>query len=67
MSPEDKKSAVAAGVILVGFTMAFFFLPRLVNALGEISPFLGFGAGALLIAAFFGIFWLRRTKKSGGK
>ena len=67
MSPEDKKSAVAAGLILVGFTMAFFFLPRLVNALGEISPFLGFGAGALLIAAFFGIFWLRRAKKSGGK
>jgi hypothetical protein len=33
---------------------------RLVNALGEISPFLGFAAGALLIAAFFGVFWLRR-------
>jgi hypothetical protein len=60
MSPQDKKSAIAAGIILVGFTSAFFFLPRLVNALGEVSPFLGFGAGVLLIVAFFGLFWLRR-------
>jgi hypothetical protein len=60
MSPQDKKSAIAAGIILVGFTAAFFFLPRLVNALGEVSPYLGFGAGVLLIGAFFGVFWLRR-------
>jgi LPXTG-motif cell wall-anchored protein len=63
MSPEDKRSAVAAGIILVGFTVAFFFLPRLVVALGETSPLLGFAAGALLIAAFFGVFWLRRRFK----
>jgi hypothetical protein len=62
MSPEDRKNAIAAGIILVGFTAAFFFLPRLVNALGAISPFLGFGAGALLIAAFFGVFWLKRRR-----
>jgi hypothetical protein len=62
MSPEDKKNATAAGVILVGFTAAFFFLPKLVLALGTVSPFLGFGAGVLLIAAFFGVFWLRRRK-----
>lgn len=67
MSPDDKRNALAAGVILVGFTVAFFFLPKLVLALGGISPFLGFGAGALLIAAFFGVFWLKRAKKSGGK
>jgi hypothetical protein len=60
MSPEDRKNALAAGIILVGFTAAFFFLPKLVNALGEISPFLGFGAGSLMVAAFFGVFWLRR-------
>jgi hypothetical protein len=65
MTPDDKRSAIAAGIILVGFTAAFFFLPRLVNALGVISPFLGFGAGVLLIAAFFGVFWLKRSKKSG--
>jgi hypothetical protein len=62
MSPEDKKSAIAAGIILVGFTAAFFFLPRLVLALGGISPFLGFGAGVLLITAFFGVFWLKRRR-----
>ena len=65
MSPEDKKNALAAGIILAGFTVAFFFLPRLVNALGGISPFLGFAAGALLIAAFFGVFWLKRARKTG--
>jgi hypothetical protein len=63
VTPDDRRSAIAAGIILVGFTAAFFFLPRLVNALGEISPFLGFGAGVLLIAAFFGVFWLRRRFK----
>jgi hypothetical protein len=63
MTPEDKGNAIAAGLILVGFTVAFFFLPRLVNALGAISPFLGFGAGVLLIAAFFGLFWLKRARK----
>jgi hypothetical protein len=63
MTPEDKKNAVAAGIILVGFTAAFFFLPRLVNALGAISPFLGFGAGVALIAAFFGVFWLKRRRQ----
>jgi hypothetical protein len=62
MSPQDKKSAIAAGVILVGFTAAFFFLPRLVNALGEFSPFLGFGAGVLLIVSFFAVFWLKRRR-----
>ena len=35
MSPEDKKNALAAGIILVGFTAAFFFLPKLVLALGR--------------------------------
>jgi hypothetical protein len=63
MNPQDRKSAIAAGVILVGFTAAFFFLPRLVNALGEVSPFLGFGAGVVLVAAFFLLFWLKRAKK----
>jgi hypothetical protein len=63
MNPQDKNSAIAAGIILVGFTAAFFFLPRLVNALGAISPFLGFGAGVALIAAFFGVFWLKRRRK----
>jgi LPXTG-motif cell wall-anchored protein len=63
VTPDDRRSAIAAGIILAGFTAAFFFLPRLVVALGETSPFLGFAAGALLIAAFFGVFWLRRRFK----
>lgn len=64
MTPEDKKNAIAAGIILVGFTAAFFFLPKLVLALSVISPYLGFGAGVALIAAFFLLFWLR-TKMRG--
>ena len=64
MSPEDKKNAIAAGIILVGFTAAFFFLPKLVLALSAISPYLGFAAGFALIAAFFLLFWLR-TKMRG--
>ncbi|MCF3642249.1 hypothetical protein LXM94_19960 [Rhizobium sp. TRM95111] len=51
--------AIAAAVILVGTGLAFFFLPRLMIALGDVSPWLAAVVGAGFVLAFFLLFWLR--------
>ena len=57
--PERKASALAALLILLGTGIVFYFLPRIMVALGAISPWLAGAFGALLVAGFFLIFWLR--------
>lgn len=63
MSIESGKKglspAIAAGIILLGTGLAFFFLPRLMIALGDISPWLAAVVGASFVLAFFLLFWLR--------
>ena len=56
---QTRANAVAAGIILAIAIVALFFMPRIVLGIGEFSPVLGAIAGALIILAFFGIFWLR--------
>jgi MFS family permease len=57
--PERKASALAALLILLGTGIVFYFLPRIMVALGAVSPWLAGAFGALLVAGFFLIFWLR--------
>ena len=52
-------AAVAAAVILIGFGVAAYFMPTIVLALGETSPWAGGLVAALFVLAFFGVFWLR--------
>lgn len=60
MSGNNAKSpAIAAAVILVAVAVIFLLMPRIVLALGDISPWLGYGATVLFILGFFAIFWLR--------
>lgn len=59
MSPEDKRNAVAAGVFLLGFGVLFWFMPKIVLALGGISPWLGGLAALLFMLSFYIVFWLR--------
>jgi Na+/proline symporter len=59
MSPEDKSSAIAAAVILIGFAALFLVMPKIVLTLGAISPWLGGLAAVLFVLSFFGVFWLR--------
>ena len=56
---QTRANAIAAGIILAIAIVALFFMPRIVLGIGEFSPVLGAVAGARIILAFFGIFWLR--------
>ena len=56
---QTRTNAIAAGIILAIAVVALFFMPRIVLGIGEFSPVLGAVAGAQIILAFFGIFWLR--------
>ncbi len=56
---STKNAAIAAAIIMAGLAVAFLALPRIVIALGDISPWLGYGVVVLFILGFFGIFWAR--------
>ena len=61
---QTRNNAIAAAIILLVAGAALYFMPAIVLALGEISPLLGAAAGALIVLAFFLVFWLRsRFKK----
>ena len=56
---KGKSAAIAALVILLGTGVVFYFLPRIMIALGDVSPWLAGVFGALLVLGFFLLFWLR--------
>jgi hypothetical protein len=60
MSPEDKKSAMAAAIFIAFFGGGLIVMPRIMLWLGGYSPWLGALFGVLFVAAFFGVFWVRR-------
>jgi hypothetical protein len=61
---QTKNNAIAAAIILLVVGAALYFMPAIVLGLGEISPLLGAAAGAVIVLAFFILFWLRsRFKK----
>lgn len=65
---ENRNAAIAAAIILVGFGLAFYFLPKIMLAVGSVSQ-----VGAALVAILFvlGLFlvlWLRaraQRRKAG--
>lgn len=59
--PEKKETspAIAAAIILAVVGIGFFVLPSIMVRLGDISPWLAAGVGALFVLGFFLIFWLR--------
>lgn len=59
MDTSTRNSAIAAALILIGFSLGAYFLPSLVVAAGEISPYVGGAVAGLFVLAFFGVFWLR--------
>jgi hypothetical protein len=56
---QTKNNAIAAAIILLVVGAALYFMPAIVLGLGEISPLLGAAAGAVIVLAFFILFWLR--------
>lgn len=59
MNGNGKSAALAALLIMLGTGVVFYFLPRVMIALGDVSPWLAGVFGALLVLAFFLLFWLR--------
>lgn len=56
---KGKSAALAALFILFGTGIVFYFLPRVMIALGDVSPWLAGVFGTLLVLGFFLLFWLR--------
>lgn len=59
MSPDDKKNALAAAIILLIFSGLFWFMPKIVLGLGGISPWLGGAAALVFMLSFYILFWLK--------
>ena len=56
---ENRSSAIAAAIILVGAGVVLYLMPNMVLWLGNFSPWLATGFGVCVILGFFLIFWLR--------
>jgi putative flippase GtrA len=56
---ENRSSAIAAAIILLGAGTALYLMPNLILWLGNFSPWLATGVGMGIILCFFLIFWLR--------
>ncbi len=59
MDPDTRKAASAALAIFAIFAVGAYFLPRIMLALGNISPVLAGVFAVAFVLAFFAIFWLR--------
>lgn len=67
MDPRTRNSAIAALVILLGFGIAAFFLPKVMIYVGERSPVAAGGVAILFVLAFFLVFWLRARSQRGDR
>ncbi|WP_367718119.1 hypothetical protein AB2N04_07775 [Nitratireductor sp. GISD-1A_MAKvit] len=56
---DNRKAALAAAIILIGFGVVAFLMPHLMLAIGAYSPWAAGFFAALFVLAFFGVFWLR--------
>ncbi len=63
MTRNDRASAIAAAIILVGAFGLFYFMPQIMLVLGQVSPWLAIVVGGLCVLAFFAVFWLRGLYK----
>ena len=56
---KGRSTAIAAILILLGTGVVFYFVPRIMIALGNLSPWLAGAFGAAMVLCFFLLFWLR--------
>lgn len=59
MNRETRNTILATAAILVGFGGLAYFMPTIMLAAIEVSPWLAGAIAGLFLLAFFGIFWLR--------
>jgi hypothetical protein len=64
VTDENRKSAIAAAIILFGFGTAWVFMPRIMRAIGSVSTVAAGLFAILFVGAFFMIFWLRSRRQN---
>lgn len=64
---KGKSAALAALFIMLGTGVVFYFLPRVMIAIGDVSPWLAGAFGTLLVLGFFLLFWLRARYQQNRK
>lgn len=60
---SNRSSAIAAAVILGVTGLIFYYMPDMMMALSEISPWLSYGLAIAFVLAFFAVFWLRGKRQ----
>jgi hypothetical protein len=65
MDRNNRNSAIAAAIILIGFGLVAFFMPNIMLAVGDMSPIVAGVIAVLFVAAFFLVFWLRGRSRGG--
>lgn len=66
MDASSRNAAIAAAVFVIGFGLAFYFMPTIMLAIGQYSPVAAGVVGVAFVAAFFLILWLRGRSQRGG-
>ncbi len=65
MDKSNRNSAIAAAIILFGFGIVAFLMPRIMLAVGEYSTVAAGVIAVGFVAAFFLVFWLRGRSRGG--
>jgi hypothetical protein len=65
MDRNNRNSAIAAAIILIGFGLFAFYMPVIMLAVGDMSPIAAGVIAVMFVAAFFLVFWLRGRSKGG--
>lgn len=57
-------AAIAAAIILGGTGLIFYYMPAMMMALSQTSPWLSYGLAITFVLAFFAVFWLRGKRQN---
>ena len=60
---ENNRTIIAAAIIFAGFLLFAYFLPSLMKAAVEVSPYAAVVVATVFIFAFFAVFWLRSRSR----
>lgn len=68
---SSRSAAIAAAIIIGATGIVFYYMPSMMIALSEISPWLSAAMAVGFVLAFFVVFWLRgerqRRRENGRK
>lgn len=61
---SNRSAAIAAAIIIGATGIVFYYMPSMMIALSEISPWLSAAMAVGFVLAFFAVFWLRGKRQS---